>query len=109
MDSSVNRCLIEASFSRDAARGLGLASPFGLGDLSKPLFEDYAILLGELFDTLEKLSDGLTHAEDSSRFSLGTVITRWPHHTERWMEKLSRVGTAHPTRRDDLSLACNAQ
>ena len=40
-------------------------APVGLGDLGEPILEGQAIFVGELFDTLEDVSYGLTHIESS--------------------------------------------
>jgi hypothetical protein len=64
-DRLIDRRLIQASFAGDPARVLGLALPFGLGNFGQPLFEEQAILLGELFDAVEDLAYGLAHLETS--------------------------------------------
>jgi hypothetical protein len=65
MDGLVDRCLIQATFAGDPARALGLALPFGVGDLGQSLFEDQAVRLGERFDALQDLANGLTDLETS--------------------------------------------
>src|SRR5207302_105755 len=63
----VNRRLIQAPFAGDPARVLGLALPLSLGQFGQPLLEDQAVLLGELFDAVEDLANGLTHVTASSQ------------------------------------------
>jgi hypothetical protein len=78
LDGPVNRRLIHASFADDPARVLGLALPLGLGQFGQSLFEDQAILLGELFDVVEDFAHGLAHLEASSRLGWGIITPGVP-------------------------------
>jgi hypothetical protein len=60
-DRPVNRGLVYASFKGNPACCFGLMLPFGLSDLRQPPLEKHAIILWELFDTLEYRLHGFTH------------------------------------------------
>jgi hypothetical protein len=73
MDGLIDRRLIEAPFSGDPACLLGLTPPLRLGQFSQPLFEEQAVLLGELLDSVKDLAHSLGHFETSSQPGLGIV------------------------------------
>jgi hypothetical protein len=75
LDGPVDRRLIQTTFAGDLARLLGLALPLELGEFGQPFFQDQAVLLGELFDSMKDLANGLTHGATSRQFGLG-IITR---------------------------------
>ena len=65
MDGAVDCRLIHAAFAGGPSRELGLALPFNLGDFGQPLFEEQAILFGELLDAVKYFTYGLTHLSTS--------------------------------------------
>jgi predicted nuclease of predicted toxin-antitoxin system len=65
MDGLIDRRLIQAPFAGGPSRELGLALPLSLGDFGQPLFEEQAILFGELFDAAKYFTYGLTHLSTS--------------------------------------------